>query len=937
MSAELNNDKLPSAGSVEKVFEVGQRVFGRFEVLAQLGAGGMGQVYKVRDTNLDKTLALKVLHAHAREESSLVRFQNEAKTASRLVHPNIAKVYDFGLSEDGSPYMASEFIEGETLEQFLRAGPLPVNLFLSVFTDVAEALDCAHRNGIVHRDIKPGNIMLVERDDGLVDTKVVDFGLAKQFDATESGGEQAKTTALMGTPLYMSPEQCRGESASPRSDLYSLGCVMYESIAGTVPLVGEHVVATLFLHQFSEPQSLRTFAGEEFSSQLLATVEKLMAKNASARYATAGELVKVLENEISEIEKIVEARAAEEEASVHAHKESARHVQFGDFKWFQTGKSAFVTSAVILLVVAGLGFVAVIIFSTPADPGKPLSYPLYVDPVSGALNEMESEKGSKVVEKFEDSLARVSKSNVGKKLEDNYATEQISINGGVDSAKALQSNSRRSSLTEAQKAELLDATPEDRRRTLTGVRNEIKAGAKRFKLFVHGSLLDDDMQVFQNYQPVEEINAWSMPIGNESLKYLSGLKNLQVLNISETRISSMASLNGVDGLQHLLLENDEFDDSSIGTVLRFKSLEKLDLRGTAVTTAGLEKLVNMPNLYDVALTFPSEKIPLNSMLGFAREHQSCKFLGTSEVLLAFESAAQKALKAADYKKYLAIHDLMLNIMDQKTVTGSLPTDEFKFTVLQGCSAASVQLGDNVAAENYFKKELELSMRMHDFKYRRVAALSLLNFYNSNKNFVAAESVMKKWLDMCDKSEADMLTTYDGIRTLISYFDTNKQPEKGKVWAKRLMELKGVGPVRQAAARAQYAYSLHNTNQNKRATPIFKEAVSDLRRLVKEKRSDESAQALALALYQFSLSQFFLKDYDSALRLNEEAIKESQGSHGSIFILEGVVHERLSFMLGLRRAAEAAALKEQLAKISARREAVQRVQAAQAARKAKSAE
>ena len=933
MSAELNNDKLPSAESVERIeriLQVGQIAFGKFEVLAQLGTGGMGQVYKVRDMNLDKTLALKVLHAHAREESSLIRFQNEARTASRLNHPSIATVYDFGLSEDGSPYMASEFIEGKTLEEVLAAGPLPVNLFLSIFYDVAEALDCAHRNGIIHRDIKPGNIMLIEREDGLFDTKVVDFGLAKKLDATESGGAQKATVALMGTPLYMSPEQCRGDAATPKSDLYSLGCVMYETIAGKPPFVGANVMETILLHQSAEPPSLKPFAGDEFSDYLLGLVQKLMEKNVSARFESAGAVASVLEKEIDRIAQIVEERADEEERQRRSDTDGIGVGQFGNSTWFQSGKLTVVVSLVILAVVAGFGFVAVLILSPKPETVKPLSYEPYVDPISGAVSQKDRELPNKFSDKLEDSLAVVSKSNVGKKLEEQYVATLPPIAGDG----GFRDNSKQQELTDAQRAELLEATPENRKRAVIGVKNDINAGVKAFRLFVYGSLLDEDMKVFQNCQTVEDINAWSMPIGNDSLTYLSGLKNLRILKVSGTRINSMAKLNDVDNLRMLILENDAFNDQSIESVLKFKSLEKLDLRGTNVTTAGLAKLVNMPNLRDVALTIPSPKITIESMLKFAREHKTCKFLGTSEILLTFEGVAQKALKDNDFKKYISVHELMLKIMDHGPVAGGLQADNFRFVLLQGSGAANMRLGDKVAAEKYFKEAFEVALRMPDSAKQRVAALGLFNLANSNKNFSKAESVMKKWLSRCNQSEVDALTAYDCIRTLISSFDANKQVQKGKEWAQRLMELKGVGPIRHAAARAQYANSLQNLNENKRATPIFEESVGELRLLAKQNRNDESAQALALALYQFSLSQYFLKNYDRALRLNEEAIEESQRPN-SIFILEGLLHERYTFLHNLKRDAEAARVKEMLAKATARREAVQHVQAAQAARKAKS--
>lgn len=471
MSADLNNDKLPSAGSGEEVFEVGQKVFGRFEVLSRLGARGMGQVYKVRDMNLDKTLALKVLHAHTRENNSLVRFQNEAKTASRLIHPSIATVYDFGLSADGVPYMAVEFIEGETLAVLLEAGPLPMNLFLSIFADVADALECAHRNGIIHRDIKPGNIMIAERDDGSFDTKVVDFGLAKNVSATAGGVEQRATIALTGTPLYMSPEQSRGEPATARSDLYALGCVMYEAIAGQPPFVGENVVETLLLHQTAKPRPLRSLLREPFSIGVLNIIDRLIAKNPEERVTSAAEVSKLLETEIETIEGLVN-QASVEDGTIHsAEKDTAvsgdkMPIQFESLK---SGKVTVGVLSVILLVVVG---VAVAMFVSEPKPEK--TKPLRFESLSDTLAAPELHG-----DKIDKTLAKLTKSGLGEDMEKGIASP-LSANGGLDNGKpdlvTAGGEKWPTTLEEARQANRNEATPENRKRTVARLKSEMLGG-----------------------------------------------------------------------------------------------------------------------------------------------------------------------------------------------------------------------------------------------------------------------------------------------------------------------------------------------------------------------------------------------------------------------------------------------------------------------------
>jgi tetratricopeptide (TPR) repeat protein len=229
------------------------------------------------------------------------------------------------------------------------------------------------------------------------------------------------------------------------------------------------------------------------------------------------------------------------------------------------------------------------------------------------------------------------------------------------------------------------------------------------------------------------------------------------------------------------------------------------------------------------------------------------------------------------------------------------------------------------------------MLMNDSDLVRVSFGQLWGYYFNDNDFDGAENVLKKWLPLRKSSELESIMAYDCMKVLIAHWQQDKQFEKAKSWSRRLMDIKTVSLARQAAARAHYANSFRCANQDREAVPLFEASVSELRQIVGSKPSDESCQALAEALWQYSASQFNLKRYDEALGLNAEGIKLMEGPHVSIFILEGLVHERYNFMSALNRSAEAAVLKERLEKLRAKREAVQREQLAEAARRAKSAE
>jgi serine/threonine protein kinase len=207
---------------------------GPYEILAPLGAGGMGEVYKARDTRLDRTVAVKVLPPHiAAREDLRARFEREARAVSSLNHPHICVLYDIG-QQDGVDFMVMEHLEGETLFDRLQKGPLPLEQALKYAMQIADAVDRAHRSGVVHRDLKPGNVMLAR--DGV---KVLDFGLAKTTAPKTAAGDGATLTAaltsegtVLGTPQYMAPEQIEGLEADARTDIFAFGCVLYEMVTG---------------------------------------------------------------------------------------------------------------------------------------------------------------------------------------------------------------------------------------------------------------------------------------------------------------------------------------------------------------------------------------------------------------------------------------------------------------------------------------------------------------------------------------------------------------------------------------------------------------------------------------------------------------------------------------------------------------------------------
>jgi serine/threonine protein kinase len=284
-----------------------QHLSDRYELGEILGFGGMSEVHLARDLRLHRDVAVKVLRADlARDPSFYLRFRREAQNAAALNHPAIVAVYDTGEADTPRgplPYIVMEYVDGVTLRDIVHNdGPMPPRRALEVIADACQALNFSHQHGIIHRDVKPANIMISRT--GAV--KVMDFGIARAL--ADGGNSVTQTAAVIGTAQYLSPEQARGEQVDARSDVYSLGCVLYEMLTGEPPFVGDTPVAVAYQHVREDPvPPSHRRAG--LSPELDAVVLKALAKNPDNRYQTAAEmradLVRVHSGEKPEAPKVL--------------------------------------------------------------------------------------------------------------------------------------------------------------------------------------------------------------------------------------------------------------------------------------------------------------------------------------------------------------------------------------------------------------------------------------------------------------------------------------------------------------------------------------------------------------------------------------------------------------------------------------------------------
>ena len=334
------------------------KTIGAYRILEQIGVGGMATVYKAYQPGVDRYAAIKVLpHYLTQDEQFVKRFQREAKATAQLEHPHILPIYDYGES-DGVTYIAMRYVGAGTLKGHMARGPLPLDEISRLIGQIGDALDYAHRAGIIHRDIKPSNVLIDDRGN----TYLTDFGLARMMEASD---QLTGSGVGVGTPAYMSPEQGQGAKVDHRSDIYSLGVVLYEMVAGHVPYEAETPMAVMLKH-ITEPLPLPRRLDPRVPEDVQRVILKALAKDPADRYQTAGELAQALNQAVQ-----LGAPAAPRPAPVSGRASFAEGL---GRLWRQPSGKAILIGG--LVVVAAL---SALLLSRPPDGAQVAGGPATVD------------------------------------------------------------------------------------------------------------------------------------------------------------------------------------------------------------------------------------------------------------------------------------------------------------------------------------------------------------------------------------------------------------------------------------------------------------------------------------------------------------------------------------------------------------------------------
>src|SRR5215468_2416858 len=286
---QLEDTFCPRCGATVIDPLIGTVVGERYRIVSRIGVGGMGAVYRAEHTMMRRDLAIKVLLPElGGKEEFAKRFEREAESASRLTHPNIITVTDFGRTPEGSLFLVMEFLAGESLSDAIAAGPMPTERALAIMRQILRALEHAHAAGVVHRDLKPENIMLVEREGQRDVVKILDFGIAKVTEPQSGGQALTQAGVIFGTPEYLSPEQALGEAVDARADLYAAGVILYEMLAGRRPFESEDKVKIISMHLSHAPPRMRDVSpAVDVPLPLEQAIMQSLEKSREHRFATA--------------------------------------------------------------------------------------------------------------------------------------------------------------------------------------------------------------------------------------------------------------------------------------------------------------------------------------------------------------------------------------------------------------------------------------------------------------------------------------------------------------------------------------------------------------------------------------------------------------------------------------------------------------------------
>ncbi len=623
----------------------GQIVGNRYKILSLVACGGMGTVYKVEQVYLGKVLALKVLSTRCVSDLTVRRFQHEARAAFGIDHPNLISVHDFGLLDEKVPFLVMDFVSGQSLSERIRShGMLTLAEAVPVFLRICFGLGYAHGQGVIHRDIKPSNIMLVDNvspaEEGSV--KIVDFGIAK-FTQLEKNDIQAltRTGEVFGSPLYMSPEQCTGSPVDLRSDIYSLGCVFFEALAGTTPFVGANALTTMMQHMGEKAPSLKEASmGKEFPPLIEQIIAKMLAKNVNDRYQSlaqvAGDLA-ALERTLCDPHLLANTVLIEEKPPKQAR-------AISEFKFSRNSLCLAMTGLIVISAALSSWITSLMAREPNSKPvtiimQKP-DYPdlnvKHVEEVKTFVRSLES-KDLKSSVSLKAILVAIQQQEESRKLKLRFCTvNEVALKAIVHTKNRIQS------------LDLMGCTVDN------GKLIDLAQLPNLSHLSIGHSNLDDvGASGVAKCECLTDLTASWTSITDKAIPYFTAMKSLKRLEIAGTALTPLSirfladkqelrnlDLVGVTGLRDdsfapmvdsnlvfLNVERVDIGDAAAEYFSQMRQLRAIAIGLTRITPAGVECLLKNKSLIEIKYV-PTSSLKKADVQFLAKKYPHCRFVNT---------------------------------------------------------------------------------------------------------------------------------------------------------------------------------------------------------------------------------------------------------------------------------------------------------------------
>jgi len=558
----------------------------RYQAVKLVGQGAISKVYECQDRLLQRVVAIKFLIASKWTGEEIKRFQTEAKATSKLTHPNIVLVHDFGSTHKGQPYMVLEYFTGVSLEDLvIKRGPLPEDVAAEIGVQIAGGMHFAHTKHILHRDIKPANVMLIETGEHSIVAKVIDFGIA---DLSADQSLSIKGQSVVGTPNYMSPDEVQGRKADARSDVYSLGCTLFEAMTGRPPFVADTALELITMHVNDvAPLLNEAYPAGEFSDAMENLIEKSLAKEPADRFQTMGEM---------------------RDALSKIHQGAASTLEFdetqGDLDATTNGAApkpknktkVAITAGAIAAIAAGIMFLPKP--AAPPAPSEPLPKTDRIDwqspfEIDIDNNMMGDDALKPYLKKKHTTHIKVRAANITDKGLD-YIMHLPLENLGLEGTKISDKGFRRITKIPHLKGLNLSHSPQ-----LTAYDSLTNCPELTSMFFLNNELNDDHLKYFEPLTQLETVNISDNPhITGTGLTCFKNAKNLNDLRLSSLQftadgIKTLTELSQVDNLN---LRYTNIQDKDLDQIVQMKGLKTLNLDGTAITDKGVKKLEQIKHL-----------------------------------------------------------------------------------------------------------------------------------------------------------------------------------------------------------------------------------------------------------------------------------------------------------------------------------------------------